>query len=325
MANSLESESNIAEGDENISLNSKTVDVHPLAFTIEFNDQKVDEVRKSKVQERLTAFSLKHRRNPSLPDFGAVKNAKSSPPLEKLPSPLNSQHVPIISKGVSKCSKISETQWKSSVLKAVKNSELKSPVILRNIEVNGSRGSFLKHLKNGRRNSLNDIDSSKISSQNEMPSNLDYTSVRNGGAERNSDSENKSDTLSEAGTYTVDKEDDSPENDKNKTQVLQDNEDNDENIDENKKNFRSSWINDWVRDVEEQNMRNPALKEPSQIISRNSGSEHSSPSASKIPSPINILSRKAKLRGVKSGEVFSTKLNGSIIHRRSSSLSAKVK
>ncbi|KAK6632161.1 hypothetical protein RUM44_007191 [Polyplax serrata] len=336
MANSPESdsvESNMMESESSVSLNSKTVpDVHPLAFTIEFNDQKVDEARKSKVHERLSAFTLKHRRNPSLPDFGAVRNAKNSPPNEKLlPSPVNSKHVPVIGRGTPKSSGklASEGQWKSSALKAcVKANDLKSPVILRSLEVNGARDSFLKHLKNGRRNSLNDIDNGRnVKSQIEMPSSLEYKSNRNGvsDCDKNTDPENKSDTVSEAGTYTVDKEEESGGNEVDRTQTLGENDDNEEESgNECKKSYRSSWINDWVRDVEEQNRQNPAPKEPPPIPTKSSGSGRSSPGASKIPSPINTLSRKAKVRGVKVGETFPAKLNGTILHRRSSSLSAKV-
>lgn len=312
-------ESIATESDTNVSVATKIVDVHPLAFTIEFNDQKVDETRKSKVHERLSAFSLKHRRNPSLPDFGTVKNAKTSPPNEKLPS--QNSHVPIIGKGNQKSGKTTEIQWKSTALKAVKNCELRSSIVLRSLEVNGARENFLKHLKNIRRNSLNDIDS-KLSCQNNMPSSVEYQLGSNGEGERNTDLGSRSPTVSEAGTYTLDKEDENAESEADKTQIIITNND-DEDFDESKKIFRKRWINDWVREVEKQSMRNSLLDEPQ---TRNSGSGHSSPGTSKIPSPINTLSRKVKLRGVKSGEEkqYITKVNGSTLHRRSSSLSAKV-
>lgn len=341
MANSSELnsiEGNLTDASSNVSANVKPFapDVHPLAFTIEFNDQKIDEARKSKVHERLSAFTLKHKRNPSLPDFGAVQNANGNTPIEKLPSPLNSQHVPIIGKTNQKFGNNSDIQWKSSPLKAIKNGDLKSPAILRNLEVNNIKENFLKHFKNGRRNSLNDIDSNKMSHQT---GEISITQkfhviknggddrihvVKNGGEDRMADLDNKSDTVSEAGTYTVDKEDESPENEGDKTQIIVDQDEMKENLNETKSSFRSSWINDWVRDVEEQNMRNPALKEPS-IALRSSGSGHGSPGASKIPSPINTLSRKVKLRNNGPTETFPNKINGYMIHKRSSSLSAKVR
>lgn len=268
---------------------NKNIEISPLAFTIEFDDQKVDDSRKLKIHERLSAFALKHRRNPSLPDFGVVKNPKN----EKLPSPLTS-HVP--------------------------GKKTTSPTGVQN-----GLNDLPKHLKN-RRSSLNDVEAKKIACQNVMPMKVEFKVVKNGADVDIKDSGNKSDTVSEAGTYTVDK-DDSPVKEAEVTRVIskeeiEDEEEELEIVKENS-NYHHKWINDWVCKVAEQNLLNPLPKEPPPIVTRNSGSGSSSPGASKIPSPINTLNKHKKTLKPGDEKTLVSKLNGSL-HRRSSSLSAKV-
>lgn len=284
--------------------NNLNNEIPPLAFTIEFGDQKVDNNRKSKIHERLSAFALRHRRNPSLPDFKAVTNPKN----EKLPSPLSS-NVPNKESshdGYSKV-KISPTDYKKGI---------------------GTQNGI--NLKNGRRSSLNDVDARKISCQDVMPMKVEFKVVKNGAELEINESESKSDTVSEAGTYTVDKEEDSPVKETEKTRVIDNKEESEDEeeleIAKENSNYHHKWINDWVCKVAEQNFLNPGPKEPPAIVTRNSGSGGSSPGASKIPSPINTLPNRNKGKTIRSGEekTLVSKLNGSL-HKRSSSLSAKVR
>ncbi|KAL0274306.1 UNVERIFIED_CONTAM: hypothetical protein PYX00_006759 [Menopon gallinae] len=281
---------------------ARSTEVHPLAFTIQFHDRKVDENRQLKIHERLSAFALKHRRNPSLPDF---KNAKSNSPTEKLP--------PNVPKPMHKSVSNSESlrKWeKEGEISVIKTSQ--SPIALRNLP-NGMK-DFSSSARQARRSSLNDIDSRKLSCQ-ELPIKVEFKLVKKELERQDvNDSENKSDTVSEAGTYTVDKDENLP----NKKIDKEDSSDELEVAKENS-NFHHKWINDWVNKVAEQNLLHPV--DPPPIISKGSGSENSSPARSKIPSPVNTLSR-FKGRQLSEDKPF-PRMNGNFHHRRSSSLSSK--
>lgn len=277
-------------------------EVQPLAFTIHFHDRKVDESRQLKIHERLSAFALKHRRNPSLPDF---KNAKPNSPTEKLPP-----NVPkTMHKSVSNSDNL--RRWeKDGEISVIKTSQ--SPIALRNLP-NGMK-DFPASARQARRSSLNDIDSKKLSCQ-ELPIKVELKLVKKELQKQDvNDLENKSDTVSEAGTYTVDKDEDLP----SKAFDSKDSE-NELEIAKENSNFHHKWINDWVNKVAEQNFLHPV--DPSPIISKGSGSENSSPARSKIPSPVNTLSR-FKGRQLSEEKPF-PRMNGNFHHRRSSSLSSK--
>jgi len=117
----------------------------------------------------------------------------------------------------------------------------------------------------------------------------------------------KSDTVSEAGTYTVEKEEEEEVPESRKTLTP-----------ENHK-----WINDWVKRVAEENMNCPPKEESLNIPPKEKlpvSSESSSTSASKIPSPVNTM---PKIREPVVTRRVQNKTNGA--HRRSASLSAKVR
>jgi len=73
-----------------INSDEEHVETSPLAFTVQFDPQ--PEARKLKIHDKLSSFALKHRRNPSLPDFQVVKTAKSQETTETKPSVLNRPH-----------------------------------------------------------------------------------------------------------------------------------------------------------------------------------------------------------------------------------------
>lgn len=302
-------------------------EVHPMAFTIQFGDQKIDGSRKSKIQERLSAFALKHRRNPSLPDFAAVKNAKATTPVDKLPSPLSSQQVPTIGKVVQKpgCQSdeyfLSDRDDEASLLKnSLPHNKICQIIEKKCSNLNGLGENLPKHLKNGRRSSLNDIEAHKLSCQEKLPIKVEFKVVKNKPDVEVNNVDNKSDTVSEAGTYTVDKEDEPAELNKTHTLDVHDGSEEESEAAKENCNYHHKWINDWVNKVAEQNMLHPV--EPPPIVTKSSGSGGSSPGASKIPSPVNTLPNKTKLKASRGNEV--SKVNGSLQHRRSSSLSAKV-
>lgn len=318
-----------------------SIEIQPLAYTIQFDDQKVDGSRKLKIHERLSAFALKHRRNPSLPDFGAVKNAKTLPP-EKLPSPISSQNVPRLVKSIDAQNVGCQSEGYFSgdqenggmKFKSNKYSERLSPAEERSSvlpKVNGVLERVPKKFKNIRRSSLNDIEAQRLSCQETMPINVDFKLLKNGCLKDDVESENKSDTVSEAGTYTVDK-DESPVNELELTHNIEQNLESEEEVEtaeaveaaKDNTNFHHKWINDWVNKVAEQNLLYPStVTDP--VISKNSGSGSSSPGGSKIPSPINTLPNRLKTKPRPGNEKpVVSKLNGSLHHKRSSSLNAKV-
>lgn len=288
-----------------------------LAFTVQLDDPKPDG-RKLKIHDKLSSFALKHRRNPSLPEFKAVKTAKSLDSAESKPSPLHKfgKHFVSPKAGYHSEGYFSSDQDEESIKQRHRNDHVTlhtiSPVTEDKgfvPEVNGTNTfepSKNKKISNMRRSSMNDIDMKKMI---KPKLNSTYSIGNEDEVEATVDGD-KSDTVSEAGTYTVEKEE-SPEGGNEDDEEVQ------RNCRKTLTPENHKWINDWVKKVVEEN-----LKEPSNAPLSASGS--SSASASKIPSPVNTMPKiREPVITRRSDRISQQKTNG-VIHRRSSSLSAKV-
>lgn len=308
------------------------VETSPLAFTVQFDDPK-PEGRKLKIHDKLSSFALKHRRNPSLPDFKAVKTAKSLDSTEPKPSPSSSRkfgkHLSAPKAGYHSEGYFSSDQDEESIKLRNRSSNMPRTKVSPVTEDKGflphmngvktTESAKTKKVTSFRRSSMNDIDLKQM-----MKPKLNSTfTMDDEDPEQIGDGE-KSDTVSEAGTYTVEKDespkDGGPHPALNETIVLHDDDDAHMSSRKTLTPENHKWINDWVKKVAEESLSNPP-KEPPLPLSE-SGS--SSASASKIPSPVNTMPKiREPVIPRRSERLAQTKVNG-VVHRRSSSLSAKV-
>lgn len=311
-----------------IQTEDEPVETSPLAFTVQFDPK--PEGRKLKIHDKLSSFALKHRRNPSLPDFKAVKTAKSLDSNEPKPSATLlhkfGKHLSTPKAGYHSEGYFSSDQDEESIKLRNRSTKLHhtstiSPVtedkdFLPKLNGEKSAESSKRKTQNLRRSSMNDIDVKDM-----LKGKLNTTFTREKKEEPEKMQEcDKSDTVSEAGTYTVDKEESTRsdgEPDLNGTIVINDDAEFPPRKTLTPENHK--WINEWVQKVAEESSMHPPKEPP--IPNLSSGS--SSTSASKIPSPVNTMPKiKEPVVPRRSDRLNQAKINGTS-HRRSSSLSAK--